>query len=446
MILSRKTAEELALGGNKTFSLFTTALLLCGTAAITEAGILILLGDKLTFLFSDEAAHPVFLIMIPALVSTAVYCVVRGWLWGSKNFVAFSATETVEEALRILFSVFLLSGVFGSLSGVDAIAWAFTITDILVAILLFVLFFAKGGKIEKPSDLRKILLPSLPITAMRISASLIGTLIAFLLPLRLITFGMSGAEATASYGRIAGMANPLLNAPNAAIGSLCIVLIPELSASRVKNDYDRLNKHISLGIRFSFLVSGLFIVLYSSLGKEITTLLYSDSISGEYMQVATFCMLPTCLSQLTQSALNSIGKEYNAFVNYLVGNLFMLSVIYILPKLIGIYSVAAATFLCTLVISVLNLVSLHKATKIGSDFLKYALLVLLFTIPCHFLCEWTCSLLTPFLDKFAFLPAAFIGLCAYAALCVIANVLDIRGILLSRFRSLPRKKTKKSAA
>lgn len=442
LILSRKTAEEGALGGKKTFSLFTTSLLLCGTAAVTEAGILMLCGDRLGFLFSDEAAHPVFLIMIPALVSTAVYCVVRGWLWGSKNFVSFSATETVEEALRILFSVLFLSGLFGSLSGVKAIAWAFTVTDILVAILLFVLFFLKGGKIEKPSDIRAILLPSLPITAMRISASLIGTLIAFLLPLRLVTFGMSAEEATASYGRIAGMATPLLNAPNAAIGSLCIVLIPELSASKVRNDFDKLNKQISLGIRFSFLVSGLFMTLYASLGKEITTLLYGDAVSGEYLQIATFCMLPTCLSQLTQSSLNSIGKEYSAFVNYLVGNLFLLSVVYILPRFIGIYSVAAATMLCSFVISVLNLISLHRTTRLGFDFLKYALLVLLFTVPCFLFCEWTCSLLTPYLRDFAFIPAAIVGLVAYALLCIVTNVLDVRGILVSFFHTRPRRKGK----
>lgn len=440
MIVSRKTAEERALGGTKTFSLFTTALILCLTASVTVAGILILFKDHLSFLFSDEAAYPVFLIMIPALVSTSVYCVVRGWLWGSKNFTAFSATETIEEALRILFSVFLLSGLVGSLSGVKAIAWAFTLSDVLVAIILFIIFFGKGGRLSKPSDLKSILLPSLPITAMRISSSLIGTLIAFLLPLRLITFGMDAAEATASYGRIAGMATPLLNAPNAAIGSLCIVLIPELSASKVKNDFQKLNKQISLGINFSFLISGLFIVLYASLGKEITALLYGDSISGEYLQVATFCMLPSCVSQLTQSSLNSIGKEYNAFVNYLVGNLVMLSVVYILPKFIGIYAVAAATFICTIVIGILNVLSLHRATGLKFDFLKYGLLVVLFIVPCFLLCEWTNNVLSPYLKSFSFLPSALLGLAAYVALCLITNVLDVRGILLTKFKLSSKRK------
>lgn len=433
LVVSRKTAENNALGENRSFSRFSAALLFCLTSAIVVAGTLSLLSHRLSFLFSDPAALPIFLIMIPALVSTAVYCVVRGWLWGEKFFTAFSATETIEEALRILFSVLLLGGIVGGLTGVYAIAWAFTVSDVFVAVILLILFFLKGGKIVKPGDLRSILLPSLPITAMRVCAGLIGTLVAFLLPLRLVASGFTGAEATASYGRIAGMATPLLNAPNAAIGSLCVVLIPELSASHVRGEFDKLNKQITLGINFSFLVSGLFIVLYSALGKEITSLLYKDELSGQYLQVATYAMLPVCLSQLTQSALNSIGKEYNAFVNYLVGNIAMLCVIYVLPSLIGIYSVAVASFLCSTVISVMNLISLKKATGLDPSFLKYALLVVAFSVPCFFLCEWLCSLFTPLLHAFAFLPAAVLGAVAYVALCLVTNVLDIRGIVFGRF-------------
>ena len=84
LLLSRKTAENNALGENKTFSLFTSALVICTVSSLTLFGLLTLFQSRLTFLFSDVAAHPVFLIMIPALVSSSVYCVIRGWLWGEK--------------------------------------------------------------------------------------------------------------------------------------------------------------------------------------------------------------------------------------------------------------------------------------------------------------------------------------------------------------------------
>ena len=440
-ILSRKTAEYNAINNKTVPSLFTSALTICTTSSVTLALILMLAKNNLSVLFSDVTAHPLFLIMIPALVSTSISSTIRGWLWGDKQFTAFSATETIEESLRILVSVFLLGGIISALNGVYAIAYAFTISDIASAVILLIIFFVKGGKIAKPSQLKTILLPSLPITAMHICSSLIGTLVAFILPLRLVTMGLTGAEATATYGRIAGMANPLLFAPNAVIGSLCVVLIPELSANMARKNFSSLNKQLTLGINCSFIISGLFIANYASLGAELTSFLYHDLPSGQYLQVATYTMLPVCLSQLTQSALNSIGKEYNAFINYLCGNIVMLCVIYFLPMLIGIYSVAVASFISSTIIAILNYVSLRKATTLSADFLKYALFTVLFTLPSAFVTEAIVSLCKRFMGQFAFIPAAVVCSVFYCALCIVTNVLDVRGIIMQRFNVTKRKKT-----
>lgn len=439
-IISRKTAECNAIGSKAVPSLFGSALFICTTTSVSVAVVLMLFKDNLTFLFSNVAAHPLFLIMIPALISTSISGIVRGWLWGEKQFTAFSATETIEESLRILVSIFFLCGVIGTLQGVYAIAYAFTVSDIIAVIILLIIFFCKGGKISKPSELKSVLVPSIPITAMHVCSSLISTLVAFILPLRLISFGMAGSEATAAYGRIAGMANPLLFAPNAIIGSLCVVLIPELSANMIKQNYCTLNKQLTLGINFSFIISGLFIAVYSSLGMEITGFLYHDVQSGQYLQIATFIMLPLCLSQLTQSALNSIGKEYQGFVNFLTGNIVMLSFVYFLPKLIGIYSVAVASFVCSTIISIMNYFSLKKATCLKSDFLKYALLTLIFTFPSAFVGECINTLFEPLLGTYSFLPALLVCSVVYVTLCAITNVLDIKGIIMQRFSSIKRKK------
>jgi stage V sporulation protein B len=433
LVLSRKTAEYTALGKKGVFSMFTSALIFCTSISVVIALTLSLLGTKIEFLFSNPLACPLFLIMIPALVSTAVECVIRGWFWGDRQFTVFSATETIEETVRILFSVLFLCGVVGALSGVYAITWAFMISDLTVAVILFVIFFARGGKITRPSDIKEILFPSLPVTAMRVCSSLIGTLIAFMLPLRLVTFGMSGSEATASYGRIAGMANPLLFAPNAVIGSLGVVLIPEMSARMAKKDFAGLNKQLTLGINFSCVVCGFFIVAYCALGKEITLLLYNDTVSGEYLQAAAVAMIPSALTQMTQSALNSIGKEYNAFVNYLCGNIIMLSFIYFLPKFIGIYSVAAASFVCTTIIAIMNTVSLKHTTSLDASFVSYAFLSVLIAVPCAFLGEWLNSVLALWIGKYSAIPSAIVACAAYCVVCLVLNVLNVRGIVLQRF-------------
>jgi len=432
LVLSRKTAEKIAIDGKPDYSLFTTAIILGLSVSLSCALVLAVFHDHLGFLFSEPAAYPIFLVTIPALVSTSVYSVVRGFLWGKREFSVFSATETFEELLRILFSVILISGVISGISGSYAVALAFTASDVVVAIILIIIYFAKGGKIAKPKNIKSILFPAAPVTAMRMFSSLISTLIAFILPLRLLTYGMSPSEATAAYGRISGMANPLLLAPNAIISGLTIVLIPEMSANGARKEYRLLNKHLNNGLNFSFVISGIFMTAYVALGKEITSFLYADVISGEYLQYAAYIMLPMCLMQLTQSALNSIGKELLSFINYLAGNVVMVILIWILPSYIGIYSVAVANFASLLITAVLNVYSLKKAVDFRFGFIKYLVAVLVFIFPSAFLSDCLYSLFNGALPVISLIISALVGVGAYCILCLCTDLVDIKGFVKLR--------------
>lgn len=433
LVLSRKTAENAALNKKQDFSLFSSALILGICVSVATVGVLFLCKPILPKLMSDEKTLPLFLIMLPAIISTTVYCVIRSWFWGKKQFTYFSITETVEELLRILFSVIFVSGVLSGISGAYGIALAFTISDFVVAVLLLIMFFAKGGKITKPANIKEILLPAMPISAMRIFGSLVSTLVAVILPIMLISSGMSVGEATASFGRIAGMANPLLLAPNAIISSLAIVLIPEMSATGVKNEYTALNRHINSGINFAFLISGFFMVCYFALGREITVTLFNDSVSGEYLRVATFLMLPMAINQMTQSALNSTGMEMKAFINYIAGTAVMLLIIFITPRYIGIYAAAAASMGSLIVTSILNIVSLHKRTGFTPAFIKLFVMVFIYLIPCAYFTSTLYSLLSG-LKAFGLVIALAGGCLMYAVLCIVTDVVDIKGFIRMKLR------------
>lgn len=431
-VLSRKIAEQEALGKTENFSLVNSALIMGICIALSLVAILGLLKNFVGFLFADPLAQPLFFIMLPALLSTTMYSIIRGWFWGKKSFTAFSITETLEEVLRISFSIFFISGIISGISGAVAIAVAFTISDAVVAVVLIIIYFAKGGKLQKPKDLKNILLPSLPVTAMRTLSSLLGTLIAIILPIRLMSFGMTSSQATASFGRIAGMANPLILAANSFIGSVSIVLVPEMSANGVKKEYSKLNRHLNNGLNFSFLISGLFMVAYIALGREITMLLYNDAISGQYLEFAAYLMLPMGLSQLTQSALNSIGREKIAFINYVIGNIFMVILIYILPQYIGIYSVAVATMTSLIVTSTLNIYSLRQYTDFGFHFVKHLITVLLYIFPSAFLAQSVAALIGAKLHILGLFAGVICGIIMYALLCVTTDFVDVKGFIKLR--------------
>ncbi len=383
LALNRRIAENDAkFGGKDNFRYFTTALFTSTAVATVLCGLIMIFGEKLSFLFSDRAACPVFLICAPALVSSAIYCVIRGYLWGKKKFTLFSLTETSEETLRIIFSFLFILGVFGTFSGTTSLALAFVISDVLATVVIAAIFFSKEGKLQKPLPVRTIIKPALPITAMHLCSSLFSTLLALLLPLRLIKFGLSNAEATAYFGRICGMANPLLFAPGTITGSIAVVMMPDISALAVKKDYRALNKRLSSGLNFSLLIAGLFTALYLSCGVQLTELIYGDTESGKYLVAAAVSIIPMTLSQMSQSVLNSIGKEKNAFLNYLIGNIILLLFVLLFTPKIGVYSVAVASICGNAFIAFTNTLVLRKMTGFGNSTARFFTFSLTFSALC----------------------------------------------------------------
>ena len=433
LVLSRKIAEGRAINntdGNA--ELLTGALIVGGAVSLVMIGLLYLLRDYLGSLFSDKRSLPLFMIIMPALFSTTVYYIIRSYFWGSKQYSRFAFTEMLEEVMRIVISVLLIVGIISSVSGAYTVTYAFLISDILICIILIIMYFSYGGRLSKKPKYKEVIKPALPITLMRIFSSLSVTFVALLFPLRLMQSGLTMGEATASYGRISGMANPLILAPMSFLGALSVVLIPEMSEKCAKKEFPALNRQINNGLEFSFLISGLFLLCYIALGEQITALLYKDANSGKYLQWASFLMMPLALSQLIQSAMHSMGLERKSFTNYIIGTLAMFACVYFLPPYLGIYSVALASFLSLTISGILNLLTLKKYTGLKMEFLRSLLVSMVFALVCAYFANSLYSLIQGVMGSFALVLSLAAGAAMYAAFAVATDTVKLSTLRISR--------------
>ncbi len=426
LVISRKVAEKEVIKDSKGYQDLLTGALILGIAlSLAMIGLLYVFRNHLGSLFSDKRSLPLFLIIMPALLSTTIYYIIRSFFWGKKEYSRFAFTEMLEELMRIVICLLLISGVFFTISGAKAITYAFIISDILICIVLIFMFFSYGGKLSSTPKFKEIGRPALPRTIMRIFSSLSITFVALLFPLRLMQSGLTMSEATASYGRVSGMANPLILAPMSILGSLSVVLVPEMSEKCARKDYSALNRQINSGLEFSFLVSGIFLLCYLALGEEITTLLYKDAQSGRYLQWACFIMIPLSLSQLTQSAMNSMGLEKKSFFNYIIGTLAMFACVYFLPPYIGIYSVALASFSSLAISGVLNLVMLKKFTGLKLEFVRSFLSAMLFALVSAYFAYSVYGIVAKALGVFGLVLSAGAGMGMYVALSLITDTVKL---------------------
>lgn len=433
-VLSRKVAECAARGDVKRQNALTTASVLIGlTVSAAICIIFYAFSRYLGGIFADERCMPIFLIMLPALITSSLYAPMRSWFWGRKNFLAFSATELTDEILKIGFAMLFASGFFAALTGAAGVALAFVLSDAVCVIILAALFFKAGGRPARPAGTKELLTATVPLSAIRILTSLSASLTALIIPRMLVSGGMSVAAATAEYGRVAGMALPLIMAPITVISALSVVLIPDIAELAAKRDFAQIRAKVQTSLLFAALVAGLFFAIYVPLGRELGAFFFGDEEAGKFVSYAAVIIFPLALNQVTTPVMNSLGMEKVSFVSYICGLACMLPCIFFLPQVIGIYSMAAASGCAFVVTSLINSAVLVKKLGRPQNTGK-VVSVCLFSLPLALLGQFTERLLAPYLGSTVTLLVMAVYLFFFYFIFVSAfGVVDVKGFFSMAF-------------
>ena len=321
----------------------------------------LLFGKAMNFLFSDTRSYEVFKILLIGLCFSSVYAVFRSYFWGNKNFLAPSVLELAEETVMVVFGVLLLRGVNTPLSGATRAGYAVIISYLFSFTASLVYFLIKNGRFSTPKNtLKPLFNASLPITSVRASNSLVNSAVAVLLPVMLVRSGLSHADATATFGVVSGMVLPVLFIPSTLIGSMALVLVPELSEDYYKRNDERLLKNVERGLRFSFLVACALIPFFVALGDDFGRIAFSNETAGRLIKISSPILLPMCLTMISTSMLNSMGFEKQTFVYYFVGASALLLCVLFLPSACGIYAYLIGLFLSFFLTALCNLIFLLK--------------------------------------------------------------------------------------
>lgn len=345
LTLSRVTAETQTLGDIKAQrSAFTTCLLLSLMISMTVCTVFYLFPSLTDLLFSDERCGKLFMIILPTAMTASVYSVVRSWFWGRQNYFVFSLAEAADEIFKVaacaLF-IFLLTDVMAL---EYTLAYAMLASDCLVALLLAITFFKSGGRLGAPTMGGRILRSAAPLTVTRLCGSMMSVFVSFALPAVLTNaWGLTSAEATAEYGRASGMVMPLLLAPSSVVGSLSVVMIPEIASRNAGGSKD-LTSALDRSTDFTCAVACAVFIAFAACGQEIGTLLYADEKVGKQLSFAAFIVLPLSLNAIAATSLNSLGKENRTFFSSVAGYAVLAAGILALPRYMGIYGYYTAFF------------------------------------------------------------------------------------------------------
>lgn len=320
-----------------------------------------LFAQYLPFLFSDERCIPVFKILLLGLCFSALYAVVRGNFWGNKQLLLPSVLEIAEETVMVIAGVLLLQNVDNAADGAINAAWAVVISYLFSFTASILCFFLGGGKLSSPKNTLKPLFTStLPITSVRAGGSLVNSAVAVLLPAMLVRTGVKESEAVGLFGIVSGMAMPVLMIPATIIGSLSLVLVPDLSENFYAKRTDLLYKNLRRGLNAAFLVACALIPLFYVLGDDVGKIAFSQPLAGDFIRNSCPILLPMSMAMISTGMLNSMGYEKQTFLFYFIGAAALLLCILLLPPLCGAYAYVIGLGASYLLNTVCNLILLHK--------------------------------------------------------------------------------------
>ena len=257
----------------------------------------------------------------------AVSAVLRGFFIARRRVEPNVLSQLAEQTVRIGVVYVVLEQ--GSLLGWDngrkctAVLAATALSEAVSACMMLLFYHREarrcfaGEKARRPRDPARRLWDILwPVEGGRCLASALHTAENMLVPACLTvclldTGGRSAA--VAQYGSLKGMALPLLTFPFGLLGSLSVLLMPEITQAHIRGERARLDCLLDRMLRLTGCFSALAGALFWVWGEPLALLLYHSQEAGFYLRVLGPAMPLMYLESMVDGAMKGMGEQKAVF-------------------------------------------------------------------------------------------------------------------------------------
>jgi len=350
------------------------ALVVTGLIALAVTAVLFFGADMIgAYIIRDtRTILPIRILAIAIPFMTAGSCI-RGYFLGLRETTEPAFGQVLEQCVRMAV-IFAAAPLFVP-RGLEYACAAAVIGIVAGEFVAFLFSFGSylhykrtRGLIAPPTKtpramLMLMLAMALPLTANRITGSFLSAWENTLIPQKLREFGLTQAEAMSAYGRITGMALPLIFFPSALLTALAVTLVPAISEATATGDHARIRATTVKAIRFTSIIgfgaAALFLVLPDELGRVI----YRQELGSLLLRLGLLC--PFWYVNITLGGiLNGLGRQSFLFRNSLFSSFVNIAFVYLLVPQHGIDAFLLGWFLSLLFVTIVSLYKIKKTTGV----------------------------------------------------------------------------------
>jgi len=451
--LSVMVSENRSLGRSRAMArVFRLALLIfCIIGAITSAVMIFASNVMCELIGSDNSALSIITIA-PTMFFICVSSAYRGYFQGCGNMLPTAVSQLIEALFKLLFGVSAALYAIRSGYGIEVVA-AYAVSGLtlgafsgMIYLMAYKHIFGKhdlscaeitctDDTVEMGEILRRFIKISLPVTLSASVMSLTGMIDTALIQRVLLESGMSEKMATTLFGNYTSLAVPMFNLPPVLVYPVAYSLVPVVASAISSGKHKKAADAAEGSIRTAVIIGLPCALGMAVLSEPILCLFYKESSAALAAPLLT-CLAPSslfvCILAVTNSTLQGCGKERLPVISMLAGAVIKTVSGYILIGKLGIIGAPISTFLCYLVVTILNFAFVVRACGVKFSLSKTFLKPLFSGVLCALVAYFSNKLLLHYVpEKMACILAVLLAAAVYAV-----SVLATRAVTFDEIKSL----------
>lgn len=385
--VSKMTAGEMALGRNINIRRITKcALLIVVFAGLCVSALMYLnIGFLTKSIIKDQRTYYSMLLLIPCVPAIAAASALKGYFYGIQSVVPTAVSQIAEQIVKIGL-VICLAGHFVN-TGLEyacALATAgMALGEIANLAVLAVVYnwrrkkemkgISRKGFTRKRIIILELVKTAIPVSVNRFVISAMSALEYFLIPWMLVAGGLDYKNSMIIYGKLSGMALPLISFPAMVTSSLATTLVPAISEALSLKNFRAVNYRISKSIQITFMLGFIFTSIFLSYPEEISSAVYHREQIGDILYMLSFSCVFVYLQQTLTGVLNGLGRQGELLRNTIIGSVIRIAFVYFLIPVYGIQSYVWGLITSFAVTAVINVITINGITGLLPDFRNWIL-------------------------------------------------------------------------
>ena len=324
------------------------------------------------YCFQEKVSKSVIELICIALPLISVSSAITGYFIAVRRPYKTVIGQFMEQISKLLATIFLFNIL--KPSSIDNICYILILCDVISELVSFIYlsiiyyfdlkkYFSNIVQIHSTKFFARIFKILIPVALTSYIKSGVSTLKQLIIPSSITKSGKNINDALSDYGKISGMAMPIILFPSTFLIAVSVLLIPEISRYYIKKDYKKIKYYADKLLIMTFIFALLLSFIFFIFANKLSSLIYNRLDIGIYIKILSILIPFTYLDIVIDSILKGLDKQAVVMVINIVDLIFSTIFIIIFVPIFGITSYIVSIFISEILNLILSLFYLLKLEK-----------------------------------------------------------------------------------